>query len=93
MDGKNRPDLAIEVVWTSTGVDKLEIYRALGVGEVWIWKKGRISIHVLETDRYVEVASSRALPGIDVAELTSFLDRPTTSRAMLDYRACLENRH
>ena len=78
VDRPVRPDLAIEVVWTSTGIDKLEIYRALGVPEVWTWKKGRISIHVLEGERYLEVPSSRVLPGIDVGELTRFLDRPTT---------------
>jgi hypothetical protein len=26
------------------GVDKLEIYRRLGVGEVWIWKKGKLDV-------------------------------------------------
>ena len=38
---KQLPDLAIEVVWTSGGIDKLEIYRRLGVGEVWFWRDGR----------------------------------------------------
>ena len=33
---RDTPDLAIEVVWTSGGIEKLEIYRRLGVGEVWI---------------------------------------------------------
>ncbi|HEU4620176.1 MAG TPA: Uma2 family endonuclease [Gammaproteobacteria bacterium] len=32
---KRRPDLAIEVVWTSGGIDKLEVYRKLGVRELW----------------------------------------------------------
>jgi hypothetical protein len=35
-----RPDIAIEVVWTSGGVDKLEVYRGLGVPEVWVWQNG-----------------------------------------------------
>jgi hypothetical protein len=34
---KERPDLMIEVVWTSGGIDKLEIYRRLKIGEVWFW--------------------------------------------------------
>lgn len=37
-----RPDLAIEVIWISGGMNKLEIYRALGVAEVWHWRRGRI---------------------------------------------------
>jgi hypothetical protein len=28
------PDIAIEVVWTSGGIDKLEVYRGLDVPEV-----------------------------------------------------------
>jgi Uma2 family endonuclease len=32
------PDLAIEVVWTAGGLDRLEIYRGLGVREVWVWR-------------------------------------------------------
>ena len=35
-----RPDLAIEVVWTSGGLRKLDIYLALGLPEVWFWRRG-----------------------------------------------------
>ncbi len=35
-----RPDIAIEVIWTSGGLDKLEVYRGLEVSEVWIWQGG-----------------------------------------------------
>ena len=34
---KELPDIAIEVVITSGNVDKLEIYKGLGVQEVWFW--------------------------------------------------------
>jgi Uma2 family endonuclease len=84
-----RPDLAIEVVWTRGGVEKLDIYSALGVAEVWFWQRGRIAIHVLEQDSYADATASRVLPGIDLVELASFLDRPTDSQAMRDYRAAL----
>lgn len=43
----DRPHLAIEVVWTSGGLDKLEVYCRLGVQEVWIWRRGRLSVHAL----------------------------------------------
>lgn len=86
----SRPDLAIEVVWTSGGLNKLEIYRKLGVQEVWFWQRGIISIHVLHDDTYQEVKASSNLVGIDVTQLASFLDRPSTSQAMRDYRAHLQ---
>lgn len=87
-----RPHLAIEVIWTSGGLDKLEIYRKLGVREVWIWRKGRLDPYVLAGDQFVRTARSEVLPNIDIAELTSYIDRPTTSQAMREYRAVLEER-
>jgi Uma2 family endonuclease len=84
-----RPDLAIEVVWTSGGINKLEIYRKLGVREVWFWRRGRLTAHALRGEQYEQVAASEALPGIDLAELASYLDRPTASQAIREYRAAL----
>jgi Uma2 family endonuclease len=86
----DRPHLAIEVIWTSGGLDKLEIYRRLNVREVWIWQRGVIQAHALRGDQYEAIDRSEVLPGIDLDQLASFLDRPTTSQAMRDYRAALE---
>jgi Uma2 family endonuclease len=88
----DRPDLAIEVVWTAGGLDKLEIYRRIGVREVWFWRRGRIGVHVLRGEAYAEVPRSEALPGIDLDELCGYLDRPTASQAIREYRAALAGR-
>lgn len=87
-----RPDLAIEVVWTAGGLDKLAIYRRLGVREVWYWRDGALTTHVLRGDRYETVAGSEVLSGIDLNQLVSFLDRPTASQAIRDYRTALQRR-
>ena len=84
-----RPDLAIEVVWTSGGIAKLDIYRKLGVREVWFWRDGVLSVHLLHGESYVTTTTSAALPGLDLALLASVLDRPTTSAAIKAYRAAL----
>ena len=73
-------------------MDKLAIYRGLGVREVWIWRRGRITAHALRGDRYEEIAASEVVPGIDLVEVAGFLDRPTASQAMREYRAALETR-
>ena len=86
---KRRPDLAIEVIWTSGGIDKLNVYRKLGVGEVWYWENGHVQVYVLRGARYDAVAASETLAGIDLEQLVSFLDRPTASQAIRDYRAAL----
>jgi len=89
--GRERPDLAIEVVWTSGGVRKLDIYAGLGVREVWFWRRGRITVHELVGDAYVERSESVLLAGIDLEQLTSFLDLPTASQAIREYRAALNS--
>ncbi len=54
-----RPHLAIEVIWTSGGLDKLEIYRGLGVQEVWIWRQGKLAVHALRGTRRARSRASR----------------------------------
>ena len=88
----SRPHLAIEVVWTSVGIDKLEIYRRLNVQEVWVWRHGHVAVHSLTGEGYELLSASRFLPELDLDELLRFVDRPTTSRAMVDYRAHLDAR-
>ncbi len=88
--GVPRPHLAIEVIWTSGGLDKREIYRKLGVPELWLWRRGRIIVYVLRGEVYEESPHSEVLRGIDLGELAGFLDRPTASRAILEYRAALQ---
>jgi Uma2 family endonuclease len=89
---RSRPDLAIEVVWTSGGVSKLDVYAALGVREVWFWRRGVVTPYVLAGDGYEPREQSAALPGIVLADLAQFLDRPTTSEAMRAYRDALRAR-
>ena len=84
-----RPDLAIEVVWTAGGIDKLEVCRKLGVREVWYWRRGKLQPCALRGDRYEAVSVSEVLPGIDLDQLAGFLDRPTTSQAIREYRTAL----
>jgi Uma2 family endonuclease len=86
---RDRPDLAIEVVWTSGGIDKLEVYARLGVGEVWLWKDGRIGVHVLRGGRYESAARSALFPDLDLDLLCSFFDRPTALQAVRAFREAL----
>lgn len=83
------PDLAIEVVWTSGGLDKLAVYAPLGVREVWTWSEGRLAVHVLRAGRYVAATRSEVLPGIDLALLLRFVDRTDQTAAARAYRDAL----
>jgi len=86
---KPAPDLAIEVVWTSGGIDKLEIYRRLGIGEVWFWKDDAIRVFVLAGDRYEQSERSRIFPGLDLGLIAGLLDRPTATQAVRALREAL----
>ncbi|HEV3344412.1 MAG TPA: Uma2 family endonuclease [Pirellulales bacterium] len=69
------PDLAIEVVVHHDDVDKMAVYAALGVGEVWGWRDGELQAYVLdEIGRYGPVEMSLNLPMLRVKELEPFLD-------------------
>lgn len=83
------PDLAIEVVWTSGGIDELEAYRRLGLREVWFWKASRLDVYVLEGEAYVERDRSTVLPGLDPRWLCTFLEHPTATQAIKAFRAAL----
>lgn len=67
--GRERPHLAIEVTFTSGGVNKLEIYRRLGVGEVWFWQTDEIHIYTLGKRGYTRRLGSRLFPYLDVLDL------------------------
>jgi len=73
-------------VWTSGGIDKLEIYRRLGVGEVWFWKDSKIQVHVLRDERYERVERSALFPDLDFDLLCSLLDHPTALQAVKAFR-------
>jgi len=91
-EDQEMPDLAIEVIFTSGSIQKLDVYAGLGVREVWFWKNGKISVHWLRAGGYEEKKKSRLLPGIDIAELEELLTSGTQSYAVRTYRARLRQR-
>jgi Uma2 family endonuclease len=53
------PDLAIEVIFTSGSIAKLDLYRALGTAEVWFWEDGTLKLYRLEAGGYVPIDRSQ----------------------------------
>lgn len=83
------PDFAIEVVRTSGGIDRLEIYRLLGVREVWYWEGGVLGFHVLRGQRYVRATRSSLLPSLDPAWLAGFMADGTQPEAVRALRKAM----
>ena len=82
---KQVPDLAVEVAWTRGGIDKLEIYRGLGVGEVWFWCEGRIDAYGLREGAYRPSGVSAVLPGLDL-QLIARLATASPADALAELR-------
>jgi Uma2 family endonuclease len=60
------PDLSIEVIVTSGGINKLARYKALGVPEVWFWEDGIFSVYHLRAEGYQRIARSEIPELIDL---------------------------
>lgn len=69
---KEVPDLAIEVVVTSGGIDKLEVYKRLAVAEVWFFQNNQAVYH-LRDENYELVAKSELLPNLDLSILAEYV--------------------
>jgi Uma2 family endonuclease len=90
------PTLAIEVVYTSGGIDKLEIYRRLGVSEVWFWIKRRFHIYWLTPTGFQQRERSVQLPHLDLDKLATCVratdDSTNQTVAVRNFRKSLKRR-
>ncbi|MDB9375986.1 Uma2 family endonuclease [Nodularia sphaerocarpa] len=67
------PDLAIEIVITSGGINDLLIYQGLGVPEVWFWQNNQFSLYYLRGNKYEQINQSQLLPDLDLNLLAILL--------------------
>jgi Uma2 family endonuclease len=72
IDGiKPIPDLSVEVVFSSGGINKLARYRAIGVPEVWFWEDGVLALYHLRPNGYEQIERSELL-GLKNLDLNVF---------------------
>lgn len=86
---KEVPDIAIEVVVTRGTIDKLDVYRGLGVREVWVFEDGTFRLFALRGDRYEPLEASEVLPEPNLVELARFAQEQDQHAALTGYRAVL----
>jgi Uma2 family endonuclease len=84
-----QPDLAIEVIWTSGGIEKLEVYRGLGISEVWLWRDGAIEAYRLVDEQYERRERSDLLPELNLTELARHIDPENQTESVRRYREAL----
>lgn len=69
------PDLVIEVEVSRSSIDRLDIYHAMQVPEIWRWtRRGRLEFHVLGDDGTYRVQSrSRSFPWLVAEQMSRFV--------------------
>jgi Uma2 family endonuclease len=87
---KEVPDIAIEIVITSGGIDKLEVYRGLEVPEVWFWQDNQFVIYGLQNQTYQQIKRSNLLPELDFSVLTRYVSWTNQTQAVKAYRAAIK---
>ena len=91
---KEFPDLVIEVVVTSGGINRLAIYQQLGIQEVWFWSEDRLAIYHLRQNLdqftanfgYEAINRSQVLPELNIELLTKSIQNPSPLAAAKAFR-------
>lgn len=72
------PDLVIEIDITSPSLNKMPIFAALGVPEVWRYDDLQVSMFLLIAGEYIRVEESAALPGVTREVISQFIEAGKT---------------
>lgn len=75
---KDKPDLAVEVNFSSGSLNDLTKYKYLKIQEVWIWQHKEIKFYLLQDSNYVEIDESVNLKGIQSKILINYINRSFT---------------
>jgi len=84
---KEFPDLAIEVVLTSGGMDQLGVYQRLGIREVWLWQNEQLNVYQLQGETgYKQQSASALLPELDLELLARYIEANNPRLAVREFR-------
>ena len=94
-NNKEIPDLAIEVIITSGGINRLEVYQRLGVREVWFWQNNQFQVYHFRsetieqfqpTSGYELIKNSELLPSLNLTVLAEYVQHPNPLIAAKSFR-------
>jgi Uma2 family endonuclease len=72
------PDLAIESDYTNSSVNKFTIYAAIGVPEIWRYRRESLQVYQLLEGKYEKCEISLAFPFLPLAEIPGFIEQSRT---------------
>ncbi len=85
-EDKEIHDIALEVVVTHGSLDKLDVYRGVGIREVWIFEKGAFKIGTLRGDHYEPIPRSEVLPEVDLGRIAHYAGERDQHAALRAFR-------
>lgn len=75
LETQRPPDLVIEIDVTSPSLNKMPIYAALGVSEVWLYKGEKVEFYKLYGESYQQTPNSGVFPMLSSRKATEFLQK------------------
>ena len=67
------PDLVLEVEYSRSKINKLELYAAMGIPEFWRYNGSILRLYRLESGKYVECSTTPTFAAISVTEIPRFI--------------------
>jgi Uma2 family endonuclease len=89
------PDVAVEIDLSSDSIDKLPIYAALGVPEIWRYDGSVAHFYKLAGESYEVTQDSVSFPGFSVRDFAQYMERSRVegySAAARAFRKMLRSR-
>lgn len=71
---KDIPDLVVEVIIASGNINILEIYRRIGVPEVWFYQDSTLTVYILNEGKYLRAAHSQLLPELNLEVFAKYIN-------------------
>jgi len=81
------PDLAVEVDISNSSEKKMVIYQALGIPELWVYRRGKVAFRILQEQHYVETSESQVFPRINQQQLNQWIQLRETGSDVTVVRA------
>lgn len=82
---KDIPDLVIEVIITSGNINILEIYRRIGIPEVWFYQDSALTVYTLKEGQYLRVEHSHLLPDLNLDIFAKYVNYPDQYDAVTNF--------
>jgi Uma2 family endonuclease len=75
LDRDPPPDLALEIDLISKSLPRFPIYARLGIPEIWCYDAGKLTIYLLQGERYLEVEKSSIFPNLSIQEIPNLIEQ------------------